>query len=72
MLGGIFARFPSGIFVDLGANHGLVTEKALERGYQVYAFDPDPDALVGLRKHVGRDPNVEIIPKAVGASNRSA
>jgi len=61
-----------GVFVDLGANFGLVTAKALEYGHKVYAFEPDPFPLSKLRQRFGGNPNVEIIPKAIGATARSA
>ncbi|MDQ2634845.1 MAG: FkbM family methyltransferase [Pseudomonadota bacterium] len=61
-----------GIFVDLGANFGTVTAKALEYGHKVYAFEPDPFAFRKLHECVGSNPNAVIVPKAVGASKRTA
>ncbi|MBL8578076.1 MAG: FkbM family methyltransferase [Mesorhizobium sp.] len=63
---------PPGIFVDLGANFGTVSGKALDFGHKVYAFEPDPHALSRLRKRIGNNPNATIIPKAVGNSSRTA
>jgi FkbM family methyltransferase len=62
----------NGIFVDLGANVGNVSARALEYGHEVYAFEPDPAALAVLQSRFGTDPRVKIIPKAVGAAVRTA
>jgi FkbM family methyltransferase len=69
MLDGVAA---DSIFLDLGANVGHVSAKALEHNLKVIAFEPDPAALTLLRGRFGNNPNIEIIPKAVGASNRAA
>lgn len=61
-----------GIFIDLGANVGKVAARALEYGHKVYAFEPDPTALAALRSRLGDNFAVEIIPKAVGATSRTA
>lgn len=58
-----------GVFVDLGANVGQVTRKALSYGHDVIAFEPDPRALTVLRQNFADDPRVTIIPKAVGANS---
>lgn len=60
------------IFLDLGANIGLVTGAALRQGFNVIAFEPDPKALATLRARFVDDPRVQIIPKAVGGSARPA
>ena len=66
-------RAPKGsIFLDLGANVGLVTGAALSLGLKVVAFEPDPHALATLTRRFGRHPDVEIIPKAIGAGARTA
>lgn len=60
------------VFIDLGANVGMVTRRALEYGHRVIAFEPDPAALAELRSRFGANPHVEIVPKAVGATSRTA
>jgi len=60
------------LFLDLGANIGLVTGAALRLGFNVIAFEPDPKALLTLQARFGGDPRVQIIPKAVGGSARLA
>ncbi|MRX33235.1 FkbM family methyltransferase [Aminobacter sp. MDW-2] len=61
-----------GLFVDLGANVGDVTNRALAYGMRVIAFEPDPVARKVLVERFGRNDRVTIIPKAVGASARTA
>jgi FkbM family methyltransferase len=61
-----------GVFLDLGANVGQVTRKALSYGHDVIAFEPDPRALTVLRENFANDRRVTIIPKAVGANSRTA
>ena len=62
----------NGAFVDLGANVGSVTKIALEFGHQVFAVEPDPASREPLEKQFLQNPNVTIIPKAVGSSARIA
>jgi FkbM family methyltransferase len=68
MMGGL----PDGVFLDLGANVGVITAQALAYGYDVIAFEPDPTALAQLRKRFANHEKVRIIPKPVGASARTA
>lgn len=72
----IFHRFmaplPKGLFLDLGANVGVVTAAALKYGHDVIAFEPDPTALAQLRQRFDHNERVQIIPKAVGGSARTA
>ena len=62
----------NGVFLDLGANVGMVTREALAYGHFVYAFDPDPACLTALYLKFAANPSVRIIPKAVGNSARTA
>lgn len=61
-----------GLFIDLGANVGDVTERALHFGMRVIAFEPDPMARKVLVDRFGANDRVTIIPKAVGATSRTA
>lgn len=61
-----------GLFIDLGANVGMITQKALDHGHDVIAFEPDPVALQHLRQRFAGNPRVRIVPKAVGATARTA
>ncbi|CAN7408279.1 FkbM family methyltransferase [Aminobacter sp. LjRoot7] len=61
-----------GLFIDLGANVGDVTNRALGYGMRVIAFEPDPVARRVLVDRFGANDRVTVIPKAVGASARTA
>ncbi|MBE1208097.1 FkbM family methyltransferase [Aminobacter carboxidus] len=61
-----------GLFIDLGANVGDVTNRALGYGMRVIAFEPDPVARRVLTERFSGNDRVTIIPKAVGASARTA
>ncbi|MDH4985121.1 FkbM family methyltransferase [Aminobacter anthyllidis] len=61
-----------GLFIDLGANVGDVTSRALGYGMRVIAFEPDPVARKVLVERFGANDRVTIIPKAVGATARKA
>ena len=66
-------RLPKGgLFVDLGANVGTATRTALGYGMRVIAFEPDPVARSVLLNSVSGNQNVQVVPKAVGASARTA
>lgn len=54
-----------GIALDIGANHGMHTRKIAEKFAKVYAFEPHPDNIKILKKHLEPHPNVEIVPAAI-------
>ncbi len=61
---------PGGALYDIGANAGyfsLVGAKLLAEGGKVYAFEPMPDNLALLHKHlkINQLSNVEVLPLAV-------
>jgi FkbM family methyltransferase len=66
------ARVQSGMVVyDVGANVGLFTLLAAERGARVVAFEPDSRNRVFLERHLainGRTEAAEIVAAAVGAA----
>lgn len=69
----LMRRLPKGgLFVDLGANVGTTTRTALRYGMRVIAFEPDPVARAVLLNSVAGNQNVRVVPKAVGASARTA
>lgn len=61
---------PGDLFVDIGAWIGPVTLWALERGSRVIAIEPDPVALVELRRRVPS--RVEIWEGAVAVQSGTA
>jgi len=60
---------PGDIAIDGGANVGKFTKMMAETGATVYAFEPDPYAIIRLRERVGQFPNVTIFNQAVGAAD---
>lgn len=57
--------------IDLGANRGWVTECLARSGAHVFAFEPNSDAFVDLKKVASRYTNVTAIQKAAGTKNRT-
>ena len=59
---------PGGVLVDCGANVGDVTRLFLEKGFTVYAFEPDPVAAAELRRRLGGNPLLHLREAAVAAA----
>lgn len=53
------------IVLDCGANVGDVTQKFLELGAKVYAFEPNPEAIKVLKSRFQSNKRMELIQKAV-------
>ena len=47
-LAGLYALGPGDLAIDCGANLGHVARRMAERGAQVHAFEPNPDAFAAL------------------------
>ncbi len=56
---------PGDVAIDCGANVGLVTEVLANRGAEVHAFEPNPDAFELLRERCGKLSRVHLYPQAV-------
>jgi FkbM family methyltransferase len=69
---------PGGVFLDVGANVGLVTLEVAGRAGskrpRVHAFEPHPDNLAALKRNLDLNPDVrvEVIEAAAGAQSGSA
>lgn len=67
-----------GVFYDLGANIGffsLLAARLVGEGGRVLAFEPSPDNAQAIRVNAalnGLEGRIEVIAKAVGASNKTA
>ena len=60
------------VFIDAGANDGLVTEWALKKGFRrIYSIEPDPRAISVLKNKFIDDEGVTIIEKAVYKYNQT-
>ncbi len=53
--------------IDLGANAGDFTQKMLDAGLRVIAFEPDPDTFASLEARFAGQANVTLMNKAAGA-----
>jgi FkbM family methyltransferase len=60
---------PETICIDLGANIGAVTRQLSYHAGHVLAFEPDPWTFAKLRQNSIDLQNVELLQKAVGATN---
>lgn len=54
-----------GIALDIGANHGMHTRKIAEKFDKVFAFEPHPNNIEVLKRHLLPHPNVEIVAAAI-------
>lgn len=59
----------SSLFVDVGANIGVYTLWAAERGAQVIAVEPDPEAVTALKENLSlNEYDVAVLPVALSNS----
>lgn len=56
---------PGSICIDLGANVGEITQRFVDAGATVHAFEPDPWAFARLRARFGDTPSVVLHNAAV-------
>lgn len=53
------------VMVDVGAHHGESAQRFLKSGWDVWAFEPDPDNRIHLRALVAQEPRLTVDPRAV-------
>jgi FkbM family methyltransferase len=53
------------VMLDVGAHHGWSLAPFAEHGWEVHAFEPDPDNRAALSDKYGGTDNVTIVPAAV-------
>ena len=58
-----------GVMVDVGAHHGRTLRPFAEDGWQVIAFEPDPQNRAVLLGRVARWPNVSVDGRAIGVTD---
>lgn len=58
-----------GVFLDIGANHGLYSVAMAEKGTRAYAFEPHPDNINILQRTVADSPNAAVVPFAISNMN---
>ena len=59
------------VCIDLGANTGDISSMMAKRGATVYAFEPNSAVYILLEEKYKNFPNVHLIKKAAGVTNRS-
>jgi FkbM family methyltransferase len=55
----------SGVMIDVGACHGAALKPFAQRGWRVFAFEPDPANRNVLTNNVKAFPGVDISPEAI-------
>ena len=58
-----------GVALDIGANIGEVSERLLEAGYEVYAFEPHPVTFEKLTARLGGRPGFRAMEAAIGPAD---
>ena len=59
------------VCIDLGANIGEISSMMAKRGATVYAFEPNSAIYILLEEKYKSFPNIHLIKKAAGITNRS-
>lgn len=65
----LYSHLPSRKAIDIGANIGDVSEKLLEVGYEVYAFEPFPSTFEKLKQRFDGNHEFHCYSTGLGASN---
>lgn len=68
LLGYLYSFLPYGTAVDVGAHVGTFSERLLEAGYTVYAFEPYPPSFALLQQRLQLNPRFRAFELAVGSS----
>jgi FkbM family methyltransferase len=63
----LYSHLPERGALDIGANHGSVSELLLKAGYEVYAFEPLPEAYDKLVRRLGNREGFHAFPLALGS-----
>jgi FkbM family methyltransferase len=67
----LYSFLPTRKAVDIGANVGAISEKLLEAGFEVYAFEPFPRAFDQLKQRFHQHQDFHAFPLAVGAADET-
>jgi FkbM family methyltransferase len=67
----LYSFLPHRLAIDVGANRGDVSDRLLQAGFEVYAFEPFPPVLAKLRERFEDNPCFHALPYALGAVNES-
>ena len=67
LLSFLYSYLPGHAALDIGANHGNVSEPLLKAGYEVYAFEPQPQVYEDLVRRLGNRDGFHVFPFALGS-----
>jgi FkbM family methyltransferase len=67
LLSFLYSYLPGHAALDIGANHGNVSEPLLKAGYEVYAFEPQPQVCEDLVRRLGNRDGFHVFPFALGS-----
>jgi FkbM family methyltransferase len=67
----LYSYLPHHRAIDIGANRGDVSNRLLQAGYEVYAFEPFPPVLEKLTTRLGDNPYFHLFPFAMGSANET-
>ncbi len=67
----LYSFLPTRKAIDIGANVGAIAEKLLEAGFEVYAFEPFPQAFDQLKQRFDQHQQFHAFPLAVGAADEN-
>lgn len=67
----LYSYLPHRLAIDVGANRGDVSERLLQAGFEVYAFEPFPPVLERLQERLANNPNFHSLPYALGATDET-
>jgi FkbM family methyltransferase len=62
-------RAEVGVFLDIGANHGMYSRAMAEKGTRAYAFEPHPDNVTVLKRSLQGVQNAKVMEYAVSNMN---
>jgi FkbM family methyltransferase len=63
----LYSYLPNRRAIDIGANIGDISEKLLESGYEIYAFEPFPEVFEKLKHRFDSSNQFHSYPVAVGS-----
>jgi FkbM family methyltransferase len=69
LLSFLYSCLPGRGALDIGANHGSVSEPLLKAGYEVYAFEPQPEVYDDLVRRLGTRNGFHAFQLALGSQD---